>query len=111
MEDRFLPLPTVTYRYLPLPTATYRSTDPGLMEDQPLLPMIFSMFRIFTARPTPPPPPPARRHECGYSGIIVQRCEARGCVFDATVPHSPWCYALNHTRAPLKVDHAHGGEL
>ena len=85
--------PALHHSKLHLVTPLIRQHYPGLMDDQPLLPMVAAMFRIFTADPAPPAPPPARRRECGHAGITVQACEARGCVFDASVPHSPWCYS------------------
>ena len=85
-------------------------------------PMIRTMFGIFTDEPQPAPPTvagsAARRRECGYAGVTVQACEARGCVFDTTVPHSPWCYYPSPRSAVDAVGtwgvhqlHSHGGEL
>jgi len=36
--------------------------------------------------------PPLFRKECGWSGITAERCEARGCCFDPSIPGTKWCF-------------------
>ena len=60
----------------------------------------------------------AKRCDCGWRGVTVQQCETAGaaqhgaadCLYDDTVPHSPFCFfGANSSRARSCVSGGGGG--